>query len=99
MMATILIIISILLFLGIIYTIYSISVAEVDEGPLEEDLDENAFAKPPGWKVGKMPKDLPKPIKITRSETKHNKKSVSLRDLISKLHWEKFSKTKNSNTV
>ena len=97
-MATILIVISILLVLGIIYTIYSISVAKVDEGQMEEDFDEKAFTKPPGWKVGKMPKDLPKPLKVTKKKIKERESSDLLGELISKLNFEKPSNTNKSNT-
>lgn len=47
-----------LLVLGVIFTVYGIKMAEVDEGHLEEQFDREAFSKPSGWKVGKMPESL-----------------------------------------
>ena len=55
---SVLAIISVVLLLGIIYIIYSVRVAEVQEGHLDEPFDEKAFSKPAGWKTGKMPPEL-----------------------------------------
>jgi hypothetical protein len=99
MMVMILSTIIILLVLGVIYTIYSILVAEVDEGQLEDKLDENAYVKPPGWKEGKMPKDLPQPIKIVKNEANNKEKSVSVKDLVHKFDWESASNAKKSKTA
>lgn len=58
MSVTVYIIISILLVLGIIFTVFSIKMAEVDEEHLEGQFDPEAFSKPSGWKVGKLPEEL-----------------------------------------
>ena len=86
MIGTVIFIISVLLLLGIAFTVYCIMMAEVDEGQIEELPDENSFLKPVGWKVGKLPKELQNTKKVELKEIKANRKSNSVKDLS-----EKFS--------
>ena len=92
-MAPILIVISVLFVLGIIYTLYSISTAEEDNGHLDEEFGENSFVKPPGWKEGKMPLNLQRPVKIQQAKIQDEKKPSVFEMLWSKLCLHKSSKT------
>lgn len=92
-MAPILIVISVLFVFGIIYTLYSIRTAEEDNGHLDEGFDEKSFVKPPGWKEGKMPLNLQRPVKIQPAKVKEEKKHSVFEVLWSKLSLHKSSKT------
>ena len=65
-----------LLILGIIFTVSSIKMAEVDEGHLEELFDRKAFSKPSGWKEGKMPEALQPKKKLINDPQASNQTSL-----------------------
>ena len=91
MMGTVLIIVAVTIGLGIVYTIYTISTADVDEGQIEQDFDENKFAKPSGWKVGKLPADLKKGEKAEVKELKFSREGGALGKEFSSLGWKNYA--------
>jgi len=97
MMVTVFIIITILLGLGIIHIIYSIKTASVDEEQLEQSFDVEAFAKPEGWKMGKMPAGLKNTEKTEKQELKFSREPKSSEGDYTRIHGEIFSKTNESN--
>lgn len=84
MIGTVIFILSVLLLLGIAFTVYCIKTAEVDEGQIEERPDECLFSKPVGWKVGKLPQELQNHKKVELKEIYANRKRDSLNDLSEK---------------
>lgn len=100
MIVTVLIIITVLLILGIIYTIFSIRFAEVDENHIEEPFDENAYSKPGGWKVGKMPLELQNSKYLEKKEIIQSREVDSFEeDIFSSLLLENTSGMKKENLL
>jgi len=92
MSITVLIVILILLVSGILYIIYSIKVAEIHDGLLDEEFDEKSFAKPSGWKVGVMPKEMQVTKKVELVKPASKNPEYGLDDIISKWRKEELSK-------
>lgn len=90
-MGTVLIIVAVTISLGIAYTIYTISTADVDEGQIEQEFDESKFVKPSGWKVGKLPADLKKAEKAEVKELKFSREGALGKEL-SSLGWENYAR-------
>jgi hypothetical protein len=96
MIGTVIFVLSVLLLLGIAFTVYCIKMAEVDEGQIEERPDEYLFSKPEGWKVGKLTKEMQNFRKVELKEIYADRKRNSFNDLS-----EKFSayRTKPSDLL
>jgi len=92
MNTTVLIVILVLLVLGLLFIIYSVKVAEVQEDFMDEELNEEAFSKPAGWKVGTMPKELQSAKKTHLVKRTSEKPDYGLEDIISKWKQEEVSK-------
>lgn len=83
----VLVLISFLFISSILYMIYSVKGATV----YNEEFDKEAFSKPPGWKVGKLPDDLKiqKEMEVRRDHS-HNTTCV-LEGLIQTLKVKNLS--------
>src|SRR5690554_385266 len=92
MSITVLIVILILLVSGILYIIYSIKMAEIQDDLLDEEFDEKAFSKPSGWKVGVMPKELQTKKKVEFVKSDPESPDYGLEDIITKWRNEELSK-------
>lgn len=95
MSISVFIIISVIL-CGILYIIYSVKVAEVPDGHLEEHFDKKAFSKPAGWKVGKMPTELQKQTKVTLKKVPGQPTPTVVEDLVEKWKEKDLSPVRKS---
>jgi hypothetical protein len=89
-------ILAIILSLGIIYVIYSVKVAEIQDGVLDEDIVKKTYAKPAGWKVGKMPPELQGKKKVVLSRIPNQNSHSVVEDLVEKWKEKDLSKAKKT---
>jgi len=87
MVISVLAIISVIILSGIIYIIYSVNTAEVQS----EQFDKDAFAKPSGWKIGKMPPELQKASKVTLKKVSGHPSHTVVEDLVERLKKKDIS--------
>ena len=80
-------IMSVIVLAGIVYIIYSVNTAEVQD----EQFDQDAFAKPSGWKIGKMPPELQKTSKVTLKKVSGHSSHTVVDDLVERLKKKDIS--------
>ena len=96
MKISVLVVIAVFLFLRIIYIIYSVKVAEVDNGLLDEDFDKDAFAKPAGWKIGKLPPELQNHRKVVLKPSGSGHNSSVVDNMVERWKVNELSSLKKS---
>jgi len=84
---SVLAIILVIILSGIIYIIYSVKTAEIQDEHLDEPVDKTAFSKPAGWKVGKMPPELQNAPKMTLKKIPGQRSQTVVDDLVER--WKK----------
>ena len=87
-------VIAFIIFSGIIFIIYNVKVAEIQEGHLDEEVAKKSFSKPAGWKVGKMPPELQGKKKIVLNKTSYHQPRSVVEDLVEKWKENDLSKIK-----
>lgn len=95
---TILITILFFLVLGIAYILYCVRVAPIDEGNLEEErYDPKKFAKPSGWKVGKLPKEFENHSKVPMKSCSPTPSNSVVDDLLESWGANKLTRIEDSD--
>jgi hypothetical protein len=97
MSISVFVVIAIILFSGIIYIIYSVKVAEIQEGHLDQEVAKKTFSKPAGWKVGKMPPELLGKKKVVLNKTPYHQSRSVVDDLVERWKEKDLSKMKKTD--